>query len=158
MPSFASSLNRAAEEIKRPPPLPVGTYLFRVTKSPDVPREIESKKTGEKYEVLSVPVQVVSVFEADQDEIDAYGKVAGQPSRKEFMFSTSDDVAHDRTLADLKRFCEHCGIDVETGTPQLWLSQLPNTTFLGDITHRPDPNDASGETVFSQLGRTAPAS
>lgn len=154
MARFADALNRSAETIKRPPPLPAGTYIFRVTKLPDPPVEIDTK-VG-KMERLSIPLAVVREVEVDEDELAAFGNVQNQPMRRDFLFSNVDDVAYERTLDQFKRFCTHCGINTEQGTPGEWRMELPNAQLMGEVGLRKDDRDESGETFYAEIKRTAP--
>jgi hypothetical protein len=153
MSRFADALNRAAETIKRPPPLPVGTYNFRVTKTPDPATSIDTK-VG-KMEKLTVNVAVVEAIEVDDDEIAEFGDVANQPSRLDFLFSEVDENAFERTLNRFKMFCEHCGIDVKSGTMGSWMQELANAQFGGEVGHRIDPQDDTN--VYAEIKRTSPA-
>ena len=152
MPRFADALNRSAETIKRPPPLPVGTYIFRVTKQPDPPQEMNTKNGI--MDALRVPVAVVSPVEVDQSDLDAFGNVQNQPARIDFLFPREDENGFERTLARFKMFASHCGIDIEDGTFGSWLQEINNCQFSGEIGHRIDPNDESN--IYSEIKRTAP--
>lgn len=153
MPRFSEALQREAESIKRPPPIPAGNYIFRVTKQPDPPTEITAK-TGDKFERYTIPCAVVSAVEVDEDELASFGDVKNQPNRVTFMFSNTDDNAFEGTLNRMKMFCTHCGVNTESGTAGAWLAELPNAQFMGEVTHRMDPND--NETVYAEIKRTAP--
>lgn len=151
MARFADALNRDMETIKRPPPLPLGNYRWRVAKMPEAPREIE----GKPYEILTINVQAVEALDdVDPDELKAFGKVAGTPARVDFIFNTDPDEEQkfEGTLNRLKEFLEKCGIDA-SGELKQALSQCPNAQFIGEVAHRVDPNDDS--IIYAEIKRTA---
>lgn len=153
MAKFADALDRSAETIKRPPPLPLGHYIMRVTKMPDPPEEMDTK-VG-KMEKLTISVASVSPLDdVDPDELEAFGNPSGVPLRIDFLFSSEDENKFEATLDRLKRFCGYCGIDVTAGSLSSWLTELPNAQFVGEVKHRLDPNDS--EITYSEVGRTAP--
>lgn len=152
MPKFADALDRSAETIKRPPPLPLGHYIFQVTKMPDPPVEMDTKVGP--MEKLTVLCQAVAPHDdVDPDELAEFGQVQGVPARIDFLFSSEDKNKFEGTMNRLKNFCEHCGVDVSQGTVGMWLTELPNAQFLGEIGHRLDPNDS--EVVYAEIKRTA---
>lgn len=151
MSRFTDALDRNLEDIKRPPPLPMGNYIFQVTKMPDPAEPVE----GKPYEILRIPVKVVSALEdVDPDELAVYGNVIGTANRVSFIFNTDPDEStkFEGTLNRLKSFLGHCGI--EGGSLKEGLSQLPNARFVGTVIHRVDERD--GESVFAEIDRTAP--
>lgn len=151
MARFSDALDRNLEDIKRPPPLPVGHYLFAISKVPDAPREIE----GKPYEILTINCTVVEPLDdVDPDDLEAFGKVAGTPSKIDFIFNTDPDEEQkfEGTLNRLKEFCQKCGVEDAANVQQM-LAMLPSTRFMGEIKHRIDPNDDS--IVYAEIGRTA---
>jgi hypothetical protein len=156
MARFSDALDRNMEEIKRPPPLPIGHYLMTVTKMPDPPAEMQSDKGS--FERLTVPVQIVSATDdVDPDELEAYGNVAGAPLRLDFIFNTSpgEDQKFEGTLNRLKEFLGKCGVDTSSGSLSEKLTELPNCQFIGEVKHRPDPNDSN--IIYNEIGRTTAA-
>ena len=151
MARFADALDRNMEDIKRPPPLPIGNYRFRVTKMPEPPREIE----GKPYEILSIPVAVVEALDdVDPDELREFGAVANTGTRLDFIFNTDPEEAakFEGTLNRLKEFIERCGVSAE-GSLKEALSHIVNAQFIGEIGHRPDPNDDS--VIYHEIRRTS---
>lgn len=153
MPRFAEALDRSAETIKRPPPLPEGYYIARVTKMPDPPEEMDTK--AGKMEVLRIPMASVAAHEVnDPDALEAFGNPAGVPLRMDFLFSNEDNNKFESTLNRFKNFCSHIGLDTTTGTMGEWLRSMPNGQCLVLIGHRLDPNDSNN--VFAEIKQTAP--
>ena len=153
MASFADALNRRAEDIRRPPPPPIGHYVMQVAKMPGAAEPMNSARfTGEK---LTVQVTVVSALDdVDQDELADFGNVAGFPLRLDFIFNTdpNETMKFEQTLNRLKTFCTHCGIDEEGKSLGEMLAELPNAQFVGELKHRTDPNDS--ESIYPEIGRT----
>lgn len=153
MPSFADALNRNMEDIKRPPPPPIGHYIMRVSKMPDAPAKITGKD-GTNYERLDFPIQIVAPTEdIDPEEIAIFGDVSGVNLRMSFLFNTTDDNRYEQTLVQLKQFLAKLGIDAETGTLSMRLAEAVGCQFIGELTHRPDPKDAN--IMYPEIGRTA---
>lgn len=155
MARFADALDRSMETIKRPPPLPIGHYVLGVKKAPNPPEAMNSAKGD--YEKLTVELQVIAPSDdVDPDELAEYGNVAGVPMRIDFIFNLDPEETQkfEGSLNRLKSFIGHCGIDVEGGTLGEKLMELSGAQFLGEIKHRPDPNDS--EILYNEVGRTAP--
>lgn len=151
---FTQSLDRKLEEIERPPNLPIGHYIWQINKVPEQD-DFESKTTGNKFNRVTVQcVCVEPTDDVDEDDLAAYGKVAGAMNRKSFLFSDPDDdpAAFQRSLFNIRRFLGHCGVD-ESLTVNEGLSDLMGKTFMGELTHRADPNDP--EIVYAEIGKTA---
>ena len=151
---FTEALDRKLEDIKRPPNPPVGHYIWQVAKHPDMD-EFESRNTGTHFERITFQVSVVSPSDdVDTDDLADYGNVTGYTSRKSFMFSSDEDdkASFERSMFNLRRFLGHCGVD-----PELSLSEALAATvgqqFLGELTHRPDPQDS--EIIYAEVGKTA---
>ena len=156
MARFSDALDRKAEDIRRPPPLPIGHYVMQVTKVPDAPEEMNSSKGT--YEKLIIPVSVVSPMDdVDPDELSAYGNVTGAPLRLDFIFNCdpAEEAKFEGTLNRLKEFISKAGVDIEEGQLGQWLTELPSAQFIGEVRHRPDPNDPN--IVYSEIGRTTAA-
>lgn len=152
MAKFSDALDRSLETIKRPPPLPIGHYVMRVTKMPD-PAEEMTGKDGTSYEKITINVATVSASDdVDPDELAAYGNVANVPLRLDFIFNNDDEMKFEGSLNRLKEFLSKCGIDAESGSLGEKLTELPNAQFLGEVKHRLDPNDAN--VVYNEIGRT----
>lgn len=151
---FSDSLDRKLEEINRPPNLPLGHYIWQVSKHPSID-EFDSSKTGGKFERVTFQVTCVSASDdVDADELAAYGNVQGAQNRKTFLFSNSEDdkANFERSMFNLRRFLGHCGIDEGMALNEAFAASV-GQQFLGEITHRPDPNDS--EIIYAELGKTA---
>lgn len=150
MPRFADALDTRVADITRPPPLPIGNYTFRISKVPAPPKEIE----GKPYEILKIPVEVVAAHDdVDADELATFGKVEGTPLSIDFIFNTdpAEERAYKQTLNRLKEFLERAGVEGETMKEQI--ARCAYAQFVGEVSHRADPNDAAN--VYPEIRRTA---
>ncbi|NJL70377.1 MAG: hypothetical protein HC888_01605 [Candidatus Competibacteraceae bacterium] len=150
MAKFSDALDRSMDDIKRPPPLPIGNYIFRIVKMPEAPREIE----GKTFEILKFPIAVVSAMDdVDPDELAEFGKVEGAPLSLDFIFNTdpSEERAYEMTLNRLKDFLARAGVEGATLKEQI--ARCANAQFMGEVSHRADPNDANN--VYPEVRRTA---
>ncbi|HLP67270.1 MAG TPA: hypothetical protein VK181_07105 [Rhizobium sp.] len=150
MAKFSDALDRSMDDIKRPPPLPVGNYIFRIAKVPEAPREIE----GKTFEILKFPCQVVSAMDdVDPDDLAAFGKVEGAPISMDFIFNTdpNEERAYELTLNRLKEFLARAGVEGATMKEQI--ARCANAQFIGEVAHRADQNDANN--VYPEIRKTA---
>lgn len=154
MPRFSDSLDRKAEEIQRPPTLPVGHYVFQVKEAPEI-EEFESAKTGDTFERVQYLLTCIEASDdVDPDELNDYGNVQGATLRKTFLFNVSEGKEADyaRSEFNLKRFLvEHCGCSEDQTIAEL-LNDAVGNQVMAEVTHRPDPNDP--EVVYAEIGRT----
>ena len=151
---FADALDRKIETIERPANMPVGHYSFQVIKHPEF-SEFTSRD-GVPFDRITFVCQVASPGEdVDPDDLAAYGPYNKTQLRKQFLVADSavDQVGHDRSMFNLRRFLEHCGVDDESLSLAEALSATVNAQFFGELTHRPDANDP--EVVYQEIGRTA---
>lgn len=156
MARFTDALNRSMEEIKRPPPLPIGHYIMSITKMPDAPEDMNSSKGS--YEKLTIQCQtVVASDDVDPDELADYGNPAGVPLRLDFIFNTdpAEEAKFEGTLNRLKDFMAKCGVDVSGGSLGEKLPELVGCQFLGEVRQRPDPNDSN--ILYNEIGRVTAA-
>lgn len=151
---FSDALDRKLEDIKRPPNLPVGHYVWQVQKHPDMD-DIESSKTGMTYDRIVFQLSCISASDdVDEDELADFGNVQGQVQRKTFMFPTDEEekASFERTMFNLRRFLGHLGVDENLPLSEA-LANSVGQQCLGELTHRPDPNDP--EVVYAEVGKTA---
>ena len=150
---FSDSLDRKLEEIKRPPNLPTGHYIWAVKKHPDI--DTFEAKSGDEWEKVTFQLNCVSPHDdVDEDELEEYGNVQGAMNSKVFMFNTNPDKKADfeRTMFNLRRFLGHCGVDESLGLAEA-LGASVGANFLGELKHSPSPEDP--EVIFTEVGRTA---
>jgi hypothetical protein len=152
---FTEALDRKMEEITRPPVLPLGNYVWVVSKHPDSD-EIEGKD-GTKWDRLTFPLKCVSATDdVDPDELAEFGNPAGALDRKVFLFNTSDDkeAEFDKSMFQVKQFLVNCGVAEDVPLNE-GLGDCVGMQVMGELRHRPDVNDP--EIIWTEVGRTAPA-
>jgi len=150
---FSDALDRKLEDIKRPPNPPVGHYVWQIPKHPDI--DEFTARSGVDFERITFQLACVSPGDdVDADELAEYGNVVGYRSRKTFLFADSeeDQANFDRSMFNLRRFLGHCGIDEELSLTEA-LAAAVGTQCLGELTHRPDPEDT--EVIYAEVGTTA---
>lgn len=149
---FTDALDRKMEEVKRPPNPPVGHYTWQVQKHPDSD-SFDSRNSGKTFDRLSFQMSCVAASDdVDPDDLAEYGNVAGFITTKSFLFDNEDEQAFERSMYNLKRFLEHLGVDESLSLSEA-LAASVGAQCLGELKHRPDPNDA--EIIYAELGRTA---
>jgi hypothetical protein len=149
---FTDALDRTMESVKRPPNPPVGHYTWQVKKHPEND-SFDSRNSGKTFD--RVNFQMVAIEpqdDVDPDDLNEYGDVAGFITNKSFLFDNGDEQAFERSMYNLKRFLEHLGVDEGLALSEA-LAACVGTQCVGELKHRPDPNDA--EIIYAELGRTA---
>lgn len=150
---FTDALDRKMEEVKRPPNPPVGHYTWQVKKHPDSD-SFDSRNSGKTFDRLEFQMSCVEPSDdVDTDDLAEYGNVAGFLTRKSFLFDNEDEQAFERSLYNLKRFLEHLGVDADSMSLSEALAATVGAQCLGELKHRPDPNDP--EIIYAELGKTA---
>ena len=151
---FSDALNRRAEEIQRPANLPTGHYILSVKKVD------QSTVSDGKWDVLEFQCTVVAASDdVDPDQLAEFGKVAGEPLRKRFMFTNDQSEARSFELSMLsrKRMLENLDIgfiddgDMTVGEA---IGEAIGAQFLGECIHRPDKQNP--ENIYTEIGKTAP--
>lgn len=151
---FTEALNLKAEDIKRPPMLPVGHYRAVVAKIP----EISTSDDG-KWDFVDFQFKIVQAQDdVDADEMKEFGSLTNINRRHRFLFNKdpAEKQAFDRTLFQLKRFLlDHLKVDVGTEAPlKQMLDEAPNCQFLVTVGRRSDKIDK--EIQYEDFKSTAP--
>jgi hypothetical protein len=141
MAKFADLLDRKAEDIQRPPLLPIGIYMAKITK-PYATSDLKGKE-GKMYERREFPCAIMAPVEVDEVDLEEYGNVANQPFRVDWLLDTDEDESAKRemTLFRIKNFLIACGAMGEDDDLRSGLDNGPNCEFGVEIGHRPDPNN-----------------
>lgn len=150
--NFADALTKAAEDVKRPPNLPIGSYGW-IIKS----YSVEDK---DEYEILNFQNQCVQVMDdVDADDLAAFGKAEGTPQRLSFIFNKGSDGESEKrsaqTLFRLKRFLQdHVQCWGEGMNLKDALAEAVNKKFGGYVRWRPDKDDP--EIQYAEISKTFP--
>lgn len=151
---FKDSLDRKAEEIQRPPNLPIGHYVFAVQKHPEIDDFTNADgQTSDRVNFTCVLVQPTD--DVDTDELAEFGKVEGTLLRKTIWIADGDQdpAGHEKGMFQLKQFFKTLGLD-ESMTIGESLAACVNTQFIGEVIRKQDKEDP--EIQYDNLGRTAP--
>lgn len=140
-PNFAALLDKPAESVERPKPLPAYTYQCVVKGLPEN-GESTLKKTPFVRFNLS-PMAAIGEF--DQAEIDAIGGLEGKTIRDTY-YVTED------ALYRLKEFLTNCGIEAEDKSIAQMISEAPGCQILVTIRHR---SSEDGSSIFAEVAKTA---
>lgn len=152
--NFKGALDTTVDKIERPPTPPIGSYIFQITKVPEMQEDIKGKDTT--FDAVNFQcVAVEATDEIDQDELREFGALKNIQIRKSFMFDKEDDNAFNKNLFQLRRFLEeHLKVPFEGVSLKQALASAVNQRFIGVVRLRPDKNDP--EIQYAEIGRTAP--
>jgi len=135
--NFNTILDTPAEEIKAKPPLPVGTYDFRIKSYESV---VSSKKKTNGVEFTCIP------FAAGEDvDATALAESGGLEGRE---ISTTYYIT-EGSAAMLRDFLtETCQMDATGKTLRQLIAESPNNSFRATVTHGISQNGRQ----FAQIG------
>lgn len=149
--NFADIAKTKIEEIERPANAPVGTYVFQITKIP----EITTSQDG-KWDIINIPCVAVEATEnVDPEDLRNYGAIKNIRLSVRFMLNKEDKAAFEATVFRLKTFlsehvkCAESGMDLVQS-----LNASVNQRFLGELGWRPDKNNP--EIIYTEIKKTAP--
>lgn len=141
MVNFADALDTRVEDVKKPPVLPQGTYIWSVSKVPSI-----SQTNSGEWDIVEFQIRAVSAEgDVDPDELEAFGSLNSALNRVSFMSPTAADKKADRerTLYRLKKFLTET-LRVDTSdNPSLkeMLAASVNHQFLGQAVWRQVEDD-----------------
>jgi hypothetical protein len=143
--TFSSILDRPSGEIKRPPPMPVGTYVWTIKGLPRLDKS--TQKQTEFAEFTAVPV--ASLDDVDQEALAEIGGLAGKQTTLTFYLTEKSAYRLTEFMVD------DLGIDSEEGKKPVraMLDETPNHQFLGHVKHTPSKD---GKGVYWEIDQTAP--
>ena len=145
--NFTDILNKPAESIEKPKPLPVGTYLC-IVNGPHKQREINDKP------VIDIVYKTVQAQpDVDAEQLAASGGVGKMVSQTFFLTNNDGQV----TDWPILNFLENSlGIEKTGKSLSQMLSEIPGKQVLVTIKHAIYTDKASGEpAVAANVGGTA---
>ncbi len=144
MARFSDLLDRKAEDIERPPLLPIGIYSARITKPHSI-SEIKGKADPSKlYERLEFPCAIADAIEVDEEDLEAFGTVTNTPLQGiNWLLDTDEEEINKRemTLFRIKTFLVGCGAMNDEDELGTGLANAVGCEFAVEIAHRPDPTN-----------------
>lgn len=149
--NFSDIANKKVADVEKPPLPPVGTYRWRITKLPEI-----TQSRDEKWDILTIPVRAVEAL--DNVDTDGWkGDINNITQVVRFMFNREDEAEFEKSEWRMRQFFEkHVKCVEADATVAQMLNASVNGEFLGDIAWAQDKQDASGETFFANINRTAP--
>jgi len=144
MTNFADALNRKADEIERPKPLPIGSYLCTLPGPAEMKNIGKNNTPAAEYTVKVVSAQA----DVDADALQTMGGCAGKTLRLTF-FLTEDAVYR------LKDFLvDTLGIETNGRSLGEMMPDAVNRMFIATIKHRPSED---GTQIYAEIKGTAKA-
>lgn len=148
--SFASILDRPANEIERPKPLPVGTYL---TVLQGLPRQDKSRQKQTPFVEFTHKI-ISAEDDVDHDDLTAY-LTNKDGSVKNLSDVTVKNVFYitENSAFMLQDFLRNCGFDVDSDqSMRQMLDETPGRQVKITIRHEASQD---GQSVFARIGSTA---
>jgi hypothetical protein len=147
MSTFEEILNKPAEEIQRPPPYPVGSYLVQIKGTP-VFGESSQKKT--KY-VAFTGQFLQPMDDVNPQELQAFGGIQGKElkaGRNGLIYYITDDA-----VWRLKEFLvDHLGLDEGGKGLKELIAEAPGHQVV--VTYRQEPTQ-DGKGFVSTVAATS---
>lgn len=148
--SFASILDRPANEIERPKPLPVGTYT---TILQGMPRQDKSAKKQTPF--VEFTHKIISAGEdVDHDDLTSYltAKDGSVKSLQDVTIKNTYYITEGSAFM-LQDFLKNCGFDIEGDqSMRQMLDETPGRQVNITIRHEASQD---GQSVFARIGGTA---
>jgi len=143
--SFSSILDKPSNEIERPKPLPVGTYLAMVKGQP---RFDKSKQKGTPFAEFTLTL-LQHGEDVDAGAIKDYlgTRKLNQIDIKDTYYLTEEAAYR------LKDFCDHCGVENADGVSLgQRVAQTPGCQLLISIAHKPSDD---GQRIYANVRQTS---
>lgn len=142
---FTSILNKPADSVERPKPIPAGTYRFVVTK-------YEFGKVNNEKQTPYVRFHCKPLEPKDDVDMDL---LAQSPKWNEREMRL-DQYATEDSLWRLTEFLEkHLQIEASGRTIAQMLEEAPGRTFLGGVVHTPNKKQPDSP-PYANIDSTAP--
>lgn len=150
MANLSDILSRPATEFNFPPPLPIGGYHCVVAGVPS--QVVSSIKKTDGFEFSLKPIGTDQ--DVDQEALNQLGGL-DEKTIRHTMWISQDPNKQVTTVAMLREFLEHCGIDPEGKSVSEMIDECPNTEVMVYIKHTP----LQGREGFrAEIAKTGPVS
>lgn len=151
MTNFADILDKPADQIDRPKPLPIGSYLWTVV---GLPRADKSRdKQTPFYEFTLKCMQPLD--DVDEEALAEWAARADGSNRALTDFTTKlTYYVTEDSIYRLQDFLEHCGIDLDGKSIRQAIDETPNAQVGASIVHNPSKD---GQSIYANIGKTFPA-
>lgn len=150
MANLSDILSRPATEFNFPPPLPIGGYHCVVAGLPEQIVSSEKKTPGFKYTLKPIGTDE----DVDAEELAKLGGLDGKTIFHTCWIS-QDPNKVETTVAMMREFLEHCGIDSEGKSINEMIDEVPNAEVMVFLKHTP----LQGREGFrAEIAKTGPVS
>lgn len=141
--TFSAILDRPAQDIKRPPPMPTGTYIWVVKGLPEFGKS--SKKQTDQVQFTVVALQALD--DVDQEQLAEVGGCVDKSTTITFYITEKSAYRLTEFLRD------DLMIDEEGKSTRHMIDESPGKQFLGHVKHTPS---ADGKGIRWEIDQTAP--
>jgi hypothetical protein len=152
MSDFMSILNKPVEDVAKPKPRPVGTYLGAIQ---GMPAQKMVTVQGEEKPIISFSIKLVMAQgDVDSESLTEHGDVSSWPPyKKDFWVDTPEGEWA------LRQFLTNTlAIDAEGGkTFGEMLAEAPGKQLNVGLKHRPFVNKQGEAEIATEIGSTAKA-
>lgn len=150
MTTFSSILDKNADEIERPKPLPQGTYLCVVDGQPT-----QGKSAKKQTDFIEFNLKPMQALDDVNEEALTASLTSGDGSVKALADKRIRATYYDTPDAGwrLVKFLRDCGLETKGKKVSRLVSEAQNCQVLAYIKHVPSDD---GTAIFAQLGSTAP--
>jgi ribosomal protein S10 len=145
-PNFTSILDKPAADVKRPPPLPTGTYLWIVINQPRI-----DKSPKEQTQFVEYTLRCLQPMEdVDAQAIETYKENGGEVQGKELKvtFWLTEAAAFRLVNKDNNGFLDLLGLDKSGKSLAELISEAPGNQVLGGVTHS---TSRDGQQVYANI-------
>lgn len=150
MTQFADILDKPANEIDKPKPLPVGTYVWGIVGLPRFDKSREKQTPFYEFKCKCIS----ALDDVDGEALAEWAQKADGTQRQLTDFETRHTfyITPD-SVYRLQEFLGHCGIDLDDKSIRQAVEESPNCQFIGAIVHTPSKD---GTSIYANIGKTAP--
>lgn len=149
MADFESVLDKKIEEVEKPKPKPVGTYLGVLQGLPT-----EKKVGQDEMEVIGFRVKLMSAQEdVDQEDLSAQPPISEWPALRHDIF-----IHTEQGVWGLRQFLKNTlGFEDGAGTIRQILAETPGRQLLVKVRQRPFINKQNEPEIATEIESTAHA-
>jgi ribosomal protein S10 len=145
-PNFQSILDKPAAEVKRPLPLPVGTYLWLIINQPRIDKSPKEQTQFVEYTFRCLQ----PMDDVDPQALGDYKARGSEVAGKELKvtFWLTEAAAYRLVNDDNNGFLDILGLDKSGKSLSQLISEAPGNQVLGSITHS---NSKDGSQVYANI-------
>lgn len=141
---FASVLDTPIEDIERPKPIPVGSYVCMVKGQPRIDK---SKNKGTEFSEFTLQI-LEPCNDVDENELEEMGGIQEKTIRATFYHTAASAYR-------LKDFLSHCGVEFASGaTVRQLIAEAAGKSVIAHVKH----DIQSDGRIFLNVDSTAPVS